>query len=259
MRRVLNGPQDLTITDGATDLVRQMWVRLGGVTADLASLRWIRVFRPWRYGGDELLRRTGLGRSRIVFRPLWALLDVVTRPIAARVLSTAPSEAVAEPLTPQAVVDLLPGFAGSLRLHPAYDSSYLEWLFSELERLTSRGQLVRSLVRQGDRALGWYVYFLRRGGISEVLQLAAGERDVDAVVGHMLHDARTRGAAALQGRMEPRLVESALSRRCLPAPNRWTLVHSRDPEILGAIGTRSSLLSRLEGEWWMGHHIERFS
>ena len=37
------------------------------------------------------------------------------------------------------------------------------------------------------------------------------------------------------------------------------LIHARDPEVLHAVQAGRALLTRLEGEWWMGHHLEPFS
>jgi hypothetical protein len=258
MRKLLSGPQELTITDGATDLVRQMWVRLGGVTTDLTSLRWIRVFRPWAYASGELARKLRVEGVQPYLRPVWAVLDAVTTRMASEWLVPERPKATSDQLTPEAVVQNLPELASQLRLYPGYDDEYVSWLFDELEQVRTRGRLVKSLVREGDRVLGWYVYYLKPHGISEVLQVAARDRDVDAVIDHLFHHAQANRSVALQGRMEPRLVDPLLSRHCISAPSRWTLVHSRDEQILSAIGSRDTLLTRLEGEWWMGHHTEPF-
>jgi len=37
------------------------------------------------------------------------------------------------------------------------------------------------------------------------------------------------------------------------------LFHTRDPELAAAISLGQSALTRLDGEWWMGHHTEPFS
>jgi hypothetical protein len=257
MRKYLSGPQDLTITDGATEAVRHMWVRLGGAAADLSSLRWVRVFRPWRYAGDELCRQLRLGALTSLLRPLWAAMDAVTTRLVRRSLRTDKPDALAEVLTAESLSEQVATMDQWLSLHPDYDARYLGWIFEELERVTVRGTLVRMLVRGSDgQVLGWYLYFLEPGGVSEVLQVAARDGELDEVLDHLFHHARTNGAAALQGRMEPRLVDPLLRRNCIPARNRWTLVHSRDPAVLDAIASRRALLTRLEGEWWMSPHLE---
>src|SRR6476620_11403890 len=45
-RTFLEGPQDLSISDEASDLARKIWEGLGGMTALLRSLHWTRPLRP---------------------------------------------------------------------------------------------------------------------------------------------------------------------------------------------------------------------
>ena len=64
MRQYLSGPQDLTITDGATDVVHEIWVRLGGHALQPQSVVWTRLLRPARAVGDRWLEREGRDRWR---------------------------------------------------------------------------------------------------------------------------------------------------------------------------------------------------
>ena len=48
-RAYLAGPQELSVTDGANDVMRRMWVRAGGVVAPLPSLGWTRVLEPFSF------------------------------------------------------------------------------------------------------------------------------------------------------------------------------------------------------------------
>jgi hypothetical protein len=36
------------------------------------------------------------------------------------------------------------------------------------------------------------------------------------------------------------------------------LIHSRNIDLLHAVQSGRALLTRLDGEWWMGHHLEPF-
>ena len=93
----------------------------------------------------------------------------------------------------------------------------------------------------------------------ERVQVAAHEHEVGDVLDHLLHDARSRGASGIQGRVEAHL-RAPLSRRraVFHASGFLALLHSRDAGILHAIQSGWALLTRLEGEWWMGHHLEPF-
>jgi hypothetical protein len=278
-RRYLGGPQDLTITDGATGQIRRMWDRLGGETAGITSLAWTRVFRPWRFAARYLVgvlekrrvpadRRDGLVHpgtgprwAYLLVRalsPVLSLLDAITAAVAGRILRPrAPDAVTAEQLTPRAVIEQMRSLAQSLRLHPDYDEAFLTWLFDELASSTKRGRLVASLIRNRESGvLGWYVYYLKPGGISQVLQVALFDRD-DAreVLDHLFHHASENRSTALRGRVEPRLVEPLSRRWCILRHSGEALVHSQRADVLAALASREAMLTMLEGEWWMEHHL----
>jgi hypothetical protein len=81
----------------------------------------------------------------------------------------------------------------------------------------------------------------------------ARDRDVGAVVDHLFYEAWGSGAAALRGRLEPLVFEAVSHRRCYLRHTARVLIHSRDPEIAKAIVLGHGMLTRMEGEWWMGH------
>jgi hypothetical protein len=157
-------------------------------------------------------------------------------------------------------VRLLAELPPRIRLRPAYDEEYLGWQLREMASIPGRGELRARLVRAGEDVLGWFVYYLHRGGLSAVLQVAArDERNVGAVLDSMFHDAYSEGAAGLQGRIEAPLLEPLSQRRCLLHTSGYlSLVHSRDADLLAAVQSGRALLTRLEGEWWMGHHLLPF-
>ena len=251
MARMLRGPQDATATDTASDVVRQMWARLGGETLHLKGVHWVRVFRPWHVAARVAAPRLKRPRARMALRPLAGALDAVTQVAAAPLLEPAPVDLGAEPLTPRTLVEAISVVGDGLELLPDYDEAFLEWLFAELARVARRGRLVAHLVRNdGGRVLGWYLYYLRPGWRSEVLQVAAGDRDSGAVLDHLLYHAHRHGSAAVRGRLEPGLVEAVVRRRCLLWHRGGVLIHSRDPELLRAAHSERSLMTRLEGEWW---------
>jgi hypothetical protein len=164
---------------------------------------------------------------------------------------------VEEPLTPALMLASMPRVARRLDLRPAYDEEYLEWLFGELPRVKGRGELVATLVRNGrGRPMGWYVYYLRPGWRSEVLQIAAtGERDLGSVLDHLLAHAYAHGSAALRGRLEPGMLQALAGRRCFFWYRGGTLVHSRDPSLLAAIES-NAFVTRLEGDPWLDRLVD---
>lgn len=258
MRRYLAGPQEITITDGATDLVRRMWTGLGGQPLAHASIGWTRVFRPAATGIASLSRRdwhSGLTRSlQFVAPPLDAAARMLLR--GKRDLLPAEPKADAEQLTIDVLLAQLREAARWLRLHPDYDVEYLRWLFGELEDVDVRGVPVRQLVHDHrGRVAGWYVYYLAPGDVAQVLQVAAPNGDPDLVLDHLFWHAARGGAVAVQGRLEPPLLGLLESQRCVFHRTQWALVHCQDQNLLGLLGSPKALLTRLDAEWWMGHHL----
>jgi hypothetical protein len=251
LRRMFKGDQEATVTDNGSDVVRQMWVGLGGQALHLKGIHWVRVFRPWRVAAYVATTRTR-PRLRAMLRRSASALDEVSGLATARYLKPASVADTGTPLTPRTLVDAMPTISKRMTLYPDYDEGFLEWLFEELVRVGRRGRLVANEVHaERGRTLGWYVYYLRPGWRSEVLQVAAAdERDVGRVLDHLLSHAHAHGSAAVRGRLEPDLVEAVVRRRCLLRHRGGALAHSLDPQLLLAMQSEKALVTRLEGEWW---------
>ncbi len=256
MSAYMKGPQDLTLTDTASDLVRRIWEGVGGDTFQLACVGWVRMFRPLQFASSYRARQERLGapgRARSVL----AGVDVAANTVLGRVLRPArASAAEGRELTARELVENLEAVTRNMRLRPAYDEEFLDWLFAQLRLVTARGELRARLVERDGRVLGWYLYYLLPGGISQVLQIAGHERDLGDVLDDLFRDSYAGGAAALQGRMEAQLREPLSQRRCLLHPSGYlALIHARDSELAYSVQSGRALLTRLEGEWWMGHHL----
>jgi hypothetical protein len=261
LRRFLAGPQDLTMTDGATEATRRMWRGLGGSIGHLGSITWVRLF-DWRSAGEQALERFGMAAWRPVARPALSAVQAVANRVAAISLRVKDPQTRAEDLTPRALLEHLPSIAQHRSLCPNYDEPFLAWLFNEMAAVRSRGQLVKRLIRdREDRVLGWYVAYLQRRGLSQVMQIAAKERDTQAVLDHLFHDAQDAGVAALAGQYEPFLFEALAQRwrRCFLHLSANLLVHSRNPEVLTPVLLGQAMITRMDGERWMGHHLEPFT
>jgi len=190
----LSGPQDLTITDTASAAVRRMWEGLGGATAFTSCVGWIRVLKPWAFASDYRRRSREARPEPANPTPLLRPLDAVASRLGSRWLGVRTPDTQRSELTAADVVGGVRELAASLRLLPDYDIAFVDWIFRETAAVKTRGRLVRLRVSECDgRLLGWFVYYFRPGGISNVLQIAA-------------HAARggTGGRRALRRRAHPR-------------------------------------------------------
>jgi hypothetical protein len=255
LRKCLAGTQELTITDGATDKVRKLWEGLGGRALSAASTDWIRPLRPWGLTAEVLGRRTRSDRLRRGARTLAPALDGATARLTSRLRPTRP-DTITEALTPGAMAELVGALPAEIAVRPDYDEEFLGWLFEALRGVPERGTPVERLVRHPDgRPAGWYVAYIQPEGISRALQLAAESESLGVVLDQLVWEAAQSGSTAVRGRVEPLLLPLLRDRRCFLHPSEWALVHARDPRLLGALAFGRALLTRLEGEWWMGHHV----
>ena len=258
-RAAVSGPQDLTFADGANDQARRMWIAIGGTVSLPYSLHWTRPLRPARQLLSLLEEHDVLHPAvTLAMRPLGALADALAarlRPNRILRQRRGLSERALEPAT---MLANLPAILRDYALQPVYNAHSLAWLLDQAARKTCHGKLrARAVLDDKQRLIGWYLYYLRPGGLSEVVQVAALKGSHDSVLTMLLADAWRHGAATVRGRLDPRSAQDLSDRHCwFRRDSTWTLFHSRHPEIMDAIHQGDALLSRLEGEWWMRFHGE---
>jgi hypothetical protein len=248
--RYMGGPQDLTFTDTATEVVARMWRSFGGRADGGRSTGWMLVLRPAPWA-------LAVGRARVQGRRAPGLVSVPALPFhiggsrltGHRAPEAGPAVETA-PLTAAELVEHQAAILKGVRVHLDYDEQYVGWLFGRLDSLYATAVVVRRLVRIGGRPVGWFVYVHDPGGPGRVLQVAARERDTDLVVEALVGDARERGVTVLSGRLEPNLVEPLRKRWAVLGFDARTLVHAKDNEVLEAVATGPTLLTRFDGEWW---------
>jgi hypothetical protein len=258
MRARLEGPQLLTVADGATADSVRLFERMSGHLEGIGVVRWTRVFRPWQLLSDHLARRGRIGRlwrpCQRLTGPLCFAADAATRALRDRFRAAPAADLHAEDLDPARLVEGLKALAPHHRLHPDHDEATSAWMFNELRFVWNRGPLRARLLRDAQgRIAGWYIYYAPRGRIGVVVQVVATPRMYESVLTHLFADADGLGVAALQGQMRPALVEPLwrLGAR-LDYAHCFTLVHSREPEVYAALMTGQALLSRFDGEWGFG-------
>jgi hypothetical protein len=253
-RRYLAGPQELTITDGASDEMRQIFELIGGQMMHPSSIAWARVFRPWSYVGNRVLHANVHLRTQIKpwARRVLPLLDVPTARAIPYFHPPNGSGTTDELLTAELLLENLGPITRSLRLVPDYDKPFLDWVFAELNHNRTWGTPQRRLIRDDNgHVLGWYVYFVLPGEGCQVIQIAAHDRHAGKVLDSLFAHAVLHGGAAVQGRVEAHILAQLAQRKAMFRFSPRSLVHSKRSDLLGAITSGHALLTRLEGEWWM--------
>ena len=267
LRTCLRGPQAFTFSDGGHVKFERIWETLGGRIAQLQSLRWVKVFRPARLATNVVT--DGRWRHlRPVVAPFAAGVDWAARRIASSRLGTAspPSRGTprsvplaGEPASPSTLEAANARIHDGLRLRPIYGEGYVRWLMREMARVRSQGTLTATLLRDsGGEAVGYYVYYLKTGGVSRVFALEAAPRHLDGVVDHLFAHAEAGGAAALIGRLAPRLRSPMEARGCfVHLGGSLFMVHARDASLMDDAELGRLAVSRLDGENWFWWAIDR--
>lgn len=247
MGRLLSGPQELTWSDSATDVVVRLWRLYGGHLDHVRACDWMLVLRPGRWLRSVLaaaMRRQTIRRDLI---PVGALpFHAAGSRVMRRAFPELAPGVTGEDATTKAIVEHMGSFTRDLRLWVDHDEEHLQHLFEHVA--AANGPLVRRLVRRRGRPIGWYAYQLRPGRVSRVLHVAAAESDADVVLGELINHAREGGSAVLAGRAEPHLMRSLQHRFAALGPARTPVIHCKDPEVAAILATCSSLLTRLDGE-----------
>jgi hypothetical protein len=247
------GPQDLAYTDGATDATQRVWELCGGDAARLYCLDWTRVLRPAQHLKELLRSRRMLAPILWAAKPLCHMLDSLLSWAPLGPFRVAAPTAPAENLDDETLLWCLSHFSRRQALRPTYDQNGLKWLSGQIEKRTKHGQIRRIVVRdRNGEIVGWYIYYVRKGAVAQVLQFGGQKEAISQVLNHLFYDARQHGAVAVSGQMNPHFVRELSDSHCkFACLSLGVLVRSRDQEILRAFHAGRSYFTRLEGEWWL--------
>jgi hypothetical protein len=258
-KAVLAGPQDLSITDGASHESVRIWKAAGGTDSPLHSIHWTRPLRPLRWGLSFMNGRAPLLRAAA--DPICAVVDaIVTRAPRSPVRLTTPASG--EVLTVDHILDHADELLPRVGLRPEYERASVEWLLEAAQQASS-SDLRKMLVRNAKgEIIGWYLYYLRRRtgacvrrGSSEVLQIVSRPGSLNTVLEHLFYDAWRAGAVDVSGRMEPECFDALRAKHCLfHGRGSPVLIHSHHRELVDAVRSGDAFLTRLDGEWWMSFH-----
>jgi hypothetical protein len=251
-RQFLHGPQDLTFIDGATEAVSSLWV--GCHVTQLFSLEWFRALRPLRHLGNRMQEKAGFwGAAGKMARVLSRPADLLISRLPVGGLAAPRPGLPVEIAAPERLLACMQEVGWRESLRPDYEISSFEWLLKQAASAQRRGALRTAVVcDEKQRAVGWFIYYVRPGGVAQVLQIGARERQADGVFQSLVHDAWVQGACAIAGQVVPKFLANFGRQHCqFRYVSSGVLVHSRDSKLLSCIFKGDAALTRLDGEWWM--------
>jgi len=252
-RRCLAGPQDLTLGDGSNEAADRLWRGFGAEIARLYNLNWLRLLRPFQHLAELARERRGWAALASSFALACRAADAVLAlgPGSLR-LPARDDGLVAEDATPAVLARGIRELAADRALAPEVEPVALGWLLERAGEKGVHGALVRRVLRERDGAIaGWYLFYARRGGVAQVLQVAARPARISDVLHRLFRETRQQGAVAVTGQVDPRYMINYAAAGCRFAwPGYSVVAHSRRPEMMAAIHRGDAWLTRLEGEWW---------
>ena len=254
LKTFLNGPQDITICDVANETTRRIWERMGGTVATQYNLNWYGILRPTKLASGIAQDKPlgGFGSSTV----LRYMAPMTDRILPQRLKLDLPNTDLlrgldSETLTASEFGENLESLTSEDDLAPIYYRDAAEWTWRRLPYLSSdEGRLTARSIRnsRGD-LLGWYIYKLTDSSIANVLLIAAKQSHAGLVIDHLTMQAWQEGAAAIMGRVQPRLLQPLLDRGFGLRPrSTYTLVHSRNEDLVDCFRHGTAWLSVLDGE-----------
>jgi hypothetical protein len=251
LKTLFAGPQDLSLTDGAGEVGRRVWTGVGGTTSLLYSQLWTRILQPTRHAVDLLGARGGkFTPFARALSPFCKLTDAAAARALPNRFSHAPTQYSEEELDVETLVTHLPQFTKSAPLQPVYDEHSMRWMLAQAAQMRQYGELQKVLIRDAQHTVvGWFLYHLKPGGTSTVIQSVARKGAINELLDCLFHHARRHGAASIAGRLVPQYMQELSDKYCYFDRNcSWVLVHSNNPEILNIIHRGEAFLTGLEGE-----------
>jgi hypothetical protein len=250
LRSLLQGPQDLTITESANPLSQGMWERLGGRAFPAYSMEWVRILRPAAFAIAVMRERM------VAARTLWPL---ALRPAGPGSSSHGPTaardEESSEPIRDvvadeAAMAAAVAQLAEGYRLRPRWDPAVVAWKLQHAAAKEQEGPLQKRLVYRRGVLIGAYLLYGRPRRIAYALQAFAARGHADAVVDSMFRIAAAQGYAGVRGCTQPDLTDVLLRRRCVFVHRAAFVAHAKRPDLLQSIRAEDGLLTGLAAETW---------
>jgi hypothetical protein len=252
LKTFFSGPQDLSLSDGAGELGRRVWVGVGGTQVPLYSLQWERIFRPARLAVEALSRRRMFSPFEGALSPAANLADLITARLFSGQFPPADDPYIEEDLDIKVMLELLPLFYPAEALQPVYHEHSLQWILDQADQLRLHGALKKVMIRNAEReVIGWYLYYVKPGRRCPVLHITAKKGAMDVILNHLFNHARRHGATALFGWLNPKYIQEIANQHGLLRLGAWTLIHSRNEELIRLFHRGDAAVSRLDGEWYL--------
>jgi hypothetical protein len=253
LKKFLSGPQVLSMSDTGNEVGRKMWEGLGGTVSYLQSLHWIRPLRPAQLALTVAQEKSSfLKIAGMVTQPLGYLLDGFSTTWTSSPLHLGTPSGYVKEITTHEILDSIQAVSSKYSLVPVYSEETLHWILTKALEKQEFGLLRMMGVYTPEHSLsGWFLYYPNPGKIGQVIQVGTRSRSMSNVLDHLFCDALEMKSIALIGRIDAAYMKEFSAKLCLLFHrSNYFVMHSQRTEILLALHSGDTFLTRLEGEWW---------
>jgi hypothetical protein len=254
LRAYMAGAYDAWQTDSANDLSRKLLESLGFRTIPALNIHWARPLRPGHYGVYTVSRAMGPALSaafRFASKPFCSMADSMAARFSFSPFHQTRSSFHGAELDAETLLQCLNEFRKGYSLWPEYDVHALQWLLTYMSQRPTRGVLRKIVVRDDNQKIvGWYIYYVKLGGVGEVVQIGGEPKLTKDILDHLFYDAWQQGVIALHGVVDMRRVPQFSDKGCFfTCRGGWTVTRCRNAEVLATLERGDAFTSRLDGEW----------
>ncbi len=248
VKTMMQDDHDFCFADSSSDTSRFIWERCGGVTAWGYSMYYRHLLQPLSFICNRLPRNYGR-----LLNPVSKAGDFLINHIPGSPLKFDKPSCKIEELSVTELLQLMEEVHRNLAVRPVYSTETLVWLIESL-KIEKRYGPFKAIKVINDRGFtaGWVLYHQKENGACEVLQLEARRGMKELVFKALCYHAFQGGGVELDGRLDPRLLKKFGDRTTIFVPGKfWTLVYSKNPDLMADLQAGNAVLTRLEGDLWL--------
>jgi len=250
----MSGKHDMWMTDSANDLSRKLIERLGFRVIPAMNIHWVRPLRPAHYAVHALSRATessAMAALKLASKPFCALADGLAAKVSFSPFYQPKPKLHGADLDAETLFQCLTESRKEYAVGPEYDAVWLRWLLHFMESRPARGKLRKIVVRDSkNQIVGWYIYFVKKGAIGEVVQVGGQRKATGDILDHLFYDAWEQGVIGLHGVVQSRQMPDFSDNGCLfTCRGGWTMAYSKNTELISRLERGDVFFSRLDGEW----------
>lgn len=249
IKAMMQGEHDFCFTDSSSDTSRFLWERCGGSTAWAYSMHYRHMVKPFSFVRNRITNKSLMA----AYYPVRKAGDFIANHTPGSPFNFKEPAGKIEEIHTGELLILMDEMYKSVSVKPVYTIETLNWLLETMQIEQRKGEykLIKIINRRGTTA-GWVFYHQKLNGMCQIIQFEAKNGMQDFVFQALCYHAFKGGGVELEGRLDPRYFKRFGNKSTIFVPGRlWTLIHSKNQELMLDLQTGKAALSKLEGDMWL--------